>query len=43
MDVNPADGTIRSLGGYTEISSMNPGAREGLAERVLQFGLHLSF
>jgi hypothetical protein len=42
MQLN-ADGTVRSLGGYTEITGMNSTSREGLAERVIQFGLRIAF
>ena len=40
---NP-DGTIKSLGGFTTISSTNGGiAREGIDERMLQVGVHIRF
>jgi hypothetical protein len=42
MQLNP-DGTVRSLGGYTEITSMNSTSREGLAERTIQFGVRVTF
>jgi len=42
MTVNP-DGTIRSLGGYTEITSTRGTGREGIDERQFRFGLRLSF
>jgi hypothetical protein len=38
------DGSIKSLGGYTTISSTNGGiGREGIDQRMLQVGLHLQF
>jgi hypothetical protein len=42
MTLNP-DGTIRSLGGYTEITSTRGTGREGIDERQFRFGLRLSF
>jgi hypothetical protein len=39
---NP-DGSIRSLGGYTEITTVKAKGRDGIDERVLQFGIRLSF
>lgn len=42
LQLNP-DGTIRQLGGYTEITSVRAGAREGVDERVFRLGLRLSF
>jgi hypothetical protein len=38
-----SDGTIRSLGGYTTITSTKGIGRDGLDQRVLQFGMHLNF
>ena len=39
-----ADGTIKSLGGYTSITSTNGGqGREGIDERMLQLGLRIRF
>jgi hypothetical protein len=38
-----ADGSIRSLGGYTTITSTKGIGRDGLDQRVLQFGMHLRF
>jgi hypothetical protein len=38
-----ADGTIRSLGGYTEITSTRGTGREGIDERQFRFGLRVSF
>jgi hypothetical protein len=39
-----ADGTIKSLGGYTSITSTNGGqGREGIDERMLQLGLRVRF
>ncbi|HZS04361.1 MAG TPA: hypothetical protein VFD58_05955 [Blastocatellia bacterium] len=37
------DGTIKSLGGYTEITSTAGTGREGIDERVFRFGMRLSF
>jgi hypothetical protein len=37
------DGTIRSLGGYTTITSTKGTGRDGLDQRVLQFGMHIRF
>jgi hypothetical protein len=37
------DGTIRSLGGYSTITSTKGTGRDGLDQRVLQFALHLRF
>ncbi len=42
MTVN-ADGSIRSLGGYTVITSTKGTGREGVDERVFRFGVRLSF
>ncbi len=38
-----ADGSIRSLGGYGEITAVRTNSREGVDERVFRFGLRLSF
>ncbi|MGH9427878.1 MAG: hypothetical protein ACRD2L_16455, partial [Terriglobia bacterium] len=38
-----ADGSIRSLGGYTVITAVKNGGREGVDERVFRFGVRLSF
>jgi hypothetical protein len=38
-----SDGSVRSLSGYSEITSMNSTSREGLAERVIQFGVRVTF
>jgi len=38
-----ADGTIRQLGGYAEITTVRTGAREGVDERVFRLGLRLTF
>jgi len=38
-----ADGSIRSLGGYTEITSVANTGRDGIDERMLRFGLRISF
>ena len=37
------DGSIRSLGGYTTITSTKGTGRDGLDQRVLQFALHIRF
>lgn len=37
------DGTVRSLGGYTEIRSTRGTGREGVDERMFRFGLRLGF
>lgn len=42
MQLN-TDGSIRSLGGYAEITGMGAASREGLDSRVFQFGLRVSF
>lgn len=42
LTLNP-DGTIRSLGGYTEITSTTGIGREGIDERQFRFGLRISF
>ena len=42
LQLNP-DGSIRSLGGYTEISSVTGTGREGTDERVIRIGLRVSF
>jgi hypothetical protein len=42
LQLNP-DGSIRSLGGYTEISSVTGTGREGMDERVIRIGLRVSF
>ena len=38
-----ANGTVRSLGGYTEVTGTKAGSREGVDERTIRFGLRLSF
>ena len=43
MVLNP-DGTIKSLGGYTSITSTNGGiGREGIDERMLRLGVRIRF
>ena len=42
LQLNP-DGTIRSLGGFGVITSTANTGREGIDERVIRFGLRLSF
>lgn len=37
------DGTVRSLGGYTEITTVKGKGRDGIDERMLRFGLRLNF
>lgn len=38
-----SDGSIRSLGGFTEITGTRGTGREGIDERVFRFGLRVSF
>ncbi|MBK5292127.1 MAG: hypothetical protein JJE04_10675 [Acidobacteriia bacterium] len=38
-----SDGSIRNLGGYTEITGLANTGRDGQDERVFRFGLRLSF
>ncbi|MCC6535956.1 MAG: TonB-dependent receptor [Bryobacterales bacterium] len=38
-----ADGTVRNLGGFTEITGLQSTGRDGIDERVFRFGLRLSF
>lgn len=38
-----ADGSVRNLGGYTEITSLANTGRDGIDERVFRFGLRLSW
>ncbi|MBI3695010.1 MAG: TonB-dependent receptor [Acidobacteria bacterium] len=42
LSLNP-DGTIRDLGGYTEITGVTNLSREGVDERQFRFGLRISF
>ena len=42
MVLNP-DGTIRSLGGYTVITSTTGTGREGIDERLFRLGLRITF
>jgi hypothetical protein len=42
LQLNP-DGSVRALGGYTEITGLQNTGRDGIDERVLRFGLRLSF
>jgi hypothetical protein len=42
LQLNP-DGSIRALGGFSEITGIRTTAREGVDERVLRLGLRLSF
>ena len=41
--VQNADGTIRNLGGYTEITGVTNTGRDGIDERMFRFGLRISF
>jgi hypothetical protein len=38
-----SDGTIRNLGGYTEITSTRGTGREGIDERQFRFGIRWAF
>ena len=38
-----ADGSIRALGGYTEITGLANTGRDGIDERVFRFGLRIGF
>jgi hypothetical protein len=38
-----ADGSVRALGGYTEITGLQNTGRDGIDERVFRFGLRLSW
>jgi hypothetical protein len=42
LQLNP-DGSIRNLGGYSEITSLANTGRDGIDERVFRFGLRVSF
>ncbi|MGH9675209.1 MAG: TonB-dependent receptor domain-containing protein [Bryobacteraceae bacterium] len=42
LQLNP-DGSVRALGGYTEITSLANTGRDGQDERVIRFGLRLSW
>ena len=42
LQLNPND-SIKSLGGFTQITSTANTGREGIDERFFRFGLHLSF
>ena len=42
LQLNP-DGTVRSLGGFGVITSTANSGREGIDERLIRFGLRLSF
>ncbi|MBM3810507.1 MAG: hypothetical protein FJW20_02610 [Acidimicrobiia bacterium] len=42
LQLNP-DGSLRNLGGYTEITSLANTGRDGIDERVLRFGIRLSW
>lgn len=42
LQLNP-DGSVRALGGYTEITSLQNTGRDGIDERVFRFGLRLTF
>jgi hypothetical protein len=38
-----ADGSIRALGGYTEITGLQNTGRDGIDERVFRFGIRIGF
>ena len=38
-----ADGSVRNLGGYTEITGLQSTGRDGIDERVFRFGIRISF
>lgn len=42
LQVNP-DGSVRALGGFTQITSTSGIGREGIDERVFRFGLRIAF
>jgi hypothetical protein len=42
LQLNP-DGSIRALGGYTEITGLANTGRDGIDERVFRLGLRLSW
>lgn len=42
MVLNP-DGTIRNLGGYTEVTGVTNTGRDGIDERMFRFGLRFTF
>jgi hypothetical protein len=42
LQLNP-DGSVRSLGGFTEITGLANTGRDGIDERVFRFGLRLSW
>jgi hypothetical protein len=42
LQLNP-DGSVRNLGGYTEITGLANTGRDGIDERVFRFGLRLVF
>ncbi|MBL8240633.1 MAG: TonB-dependent receptor [Bryobacterales bacterium] len=42
LQLNP-DGSIRNLGGFTEITGLQSTGRDGIDERVFRLGLRLSF
>ena len=41
--VQNADGSVRSLGGYTVITSTTGVGREGIDERMFRLGLRVTF
>jgi hypothetical protein len=43
--IRNADGSIRSLGGFMEVTSIGPtaSARDGIDERLFRVGLRISF
>jgi hypothetical protein len=42
LQLNP-DGSIRNLGGFTEITALANTGRDGIDERVFRFGLRIGF
>ncbi len=42
LQLNP-DGTVRNLGGFTEITSLQNTGRDGIDERVFRLGMRISF
>jgi hypothetical protein len=42
LQLNP-DGSIRNLGGFTEITTLQSTGRDGIDERVFRLGLRIGF
>ena len=42
LQLNP-DGTVRALGGFTEIKGLANTGRDGIDERVFRLGMRISF